>query len=195
MSIRFVRTLSLGVFLAMPALLLAGACKDKGEAEPQPVTGAFGIPLGERFDTNMVETVIGHEAKAYRGPDDTEHSGALYRVEPKARDEHFSVYTVATTKDGIIYSIRGEYAAPDTTSRCEVTKKLAASLEQKHGAPRGKGSFGEWYAFRDMSVEHYRGIRLYSNRCQRGIYEIVYSDDGSRLTAASQTADTNGSGQ
>ena len=184
MSSRFVRTLNLGVCIAMSALLLAGGCKNKGEPEPQPVTGAFGIPLGERFDADLVETVLSREEKAYRGPDDTELSGTLYRVEPKARDEHFSVYTVATTEDGIIYSIRGEYAAPDATSRCEVTRQLAASLEQKYGAPRGKGSFGEWYAFRDMSVEHYRGIRLYSNRCKRGIYEIVYSDDAARLAPA-----------
>lgn len=196
MSIELLRTRMLALCIAMPTLLLA--CRGKQEAvpkpQPEPVIAAFGIPLGGPFDTDMVKRVSSRENKAYRGRDDTELTGTLYHVDPTAPDEHFSVYTVATTKDGLVYSIRAEYEAPDGTSRCEVTKKLAVSLEQKHGKPRGKGSFGEWYAFRDMSVEHYRGIRLYSNRCQRGIYEIVYSDDGARLAPTSQTADANESG-
>jgi hypothetical protein len=33
-----------------------------------------------------------------------------------------------------------------------------------------------------MSVDHYRGIRLYANRCRRGFYQIVYGDDGVKMS-------------
>jgi hypothetical protein len=35
-----------------------------------------------------------------------------------------------------------------------------------------------------MSVDHYRGVRLYSQRCRRGIYTIFYSDDAARDATA-----------
>lgn len=170
----FPKTLLLTICLVFAAPLLAG------NTDPEPVTEAFGIPLGETFGPAMVATVIGQEEKAYRAADKTELSGTQYHVTPTQPDERFSIYKVATTADGIIYAIHAEFRAPDRSSRCDVTKEIAASLEQKYGKPRGKGMSGAWYAFRDMSVEHYRGVRLYANRCDQGIYEIVYSDDSVR---------------
>lgn len=170
----FLRTWPLTICLILAAPLLADS------TDPEPVTGAFGIPLGKTFEPTMVATVIGQEEKAYRAADKSELSGTQYHVTPTQPDDYFSTYSLATTADGIIYAIRAEFRAPDKSSRCEVTKEIATNLEQKHGKPRGKGSSGTWYAFRDMSVEHYRGIRLYANRCDQGIYEIVYSDDSLR---------------
>ena len=179
---RSVSTLIVGLWITAPTLIFADTSTpaDAPESRPEPVTVAFGIPLGATFDPAMVTKLIGESEKSYRGPDNAEFNGTLYQVEPPAPDDHFSTYTVATTVDDSIYAIRAEYEDPDGTSRCEATKELAASLEEKHGKPRGKGFSGAWYAFRDMSVEHYRGIRLYANRCDQGIYEIVYSDDGVR---------------
>ena len=159
------------------------AQQQEPEKEPEPVTGAFGIPLGERFEPCMVSQVLGEEERTYRAADKSERKGTRYRVEPKVPNALFASYAVETTAEGIIYSIRAEFEAEDKASRCDVTKRLAASLEDKYGTPRGKGSFGEWYAFRDMSVDHYRGIRLYANRCRRGIYSIQYNDDAARTAA------------
>jgi hypothetical protein len=180
-------TLILGLWMTGSPTLFADTTTPADEPGPefQPVTGAFGIPLAERFNPAMAARVIRESEKAYRGPDNVEMNGMLYEIEPATPDERFSVYRVATTADGLIYAIRAEYRAPDRNNRCAVTKEIAASLEQKHGKPRGKGMSGAWYAFRDMSVDHYRGIRLYANRCDQGIYEIIYSDDGVRQAAVS----------
>jgi hypothetical protein len=148
------------------------------EQAREPVTGAFGIPLGKRFEPCMVAEVLGEEERTYRGPDKTERIGTRYRVKPKVPNAHFTAYAVDTTSDGVIYAVGGEHEPEVRENKCAVTKELAAALEAKYGKPRGKGGFGEWYAFRDMSVDHYRGIRLYANRCRRGIYSIVYGDDG-----------------
>jgi len=154
------------------------------EKKPEPVTGAFGVPLGERFEPCMVAKIIGQEDKTYRGPDKVEQKGILYRVEPRVTNERFSAYSVETTRAGIIYAVHGDYESTDKQSKCDVTKQLAAFLEEKYGRPRGKGAYGEWYAFRDMSAELYRGVRLYANRCRRGIYSIIYSDDQAKTADA-----------
>jgi hypothetical protein len=105
-------------------------------------------------------------------------------VEPKVPNPNFTSYSVSTTSDGTIYAIRGEYEAPDRASKCDVTETLAAFLEQKYGPPRGRGAAGDWYSFRDESAaDAFNGIRLYANRCARGGYTIVYSDDRVRFGA------------
>ena len=43
---------------------------------------------------------------------------------------------------------------------------------------------GEWYAFRDMSSELYRGVRLYSPKCRVGRYTIKYGDDNAKAEEA-----------
>jgi hypothetical protein len=162
----------------------AGAAPEAAAAEgkpPEPVTGAFGIPLGERFTPDLVAKVLREGERTYRAADKEQRIGTRYWVEPKITNPNFMSYGVDTTADGIIYAIWGEHEGPDRSSKCDLTKKLAAFLEHKYGKPRGKGAFGEWYSFRDMSVKAYRGIRLYANRCRRGIYSIVYSDDNVRL--------------
>ena len=135
----------------------AAPSEESGEApkadEPAPVTGAFGIPLGERFEPCMVAKVLGEEEKTYRGADKAEHKGTLYRVEPRVPNAHFNAYAVETTADGFIYAIRGMYEPTEKASRCEVSKKLAEILTEKYGKPRGKGILGDWYAFR-LSLIH-----------------------------------------
>lgn len=149
------------------------------EHEAEPITGAFGLKLGGRFEPAMVARVISKKEHAYRDPKKkVEVKGTLYKVEPKAPSDAYNEYLVATTPDGIIYSISGVYADPRNESKCDVTQRLAADLERKHGKPRGQGSFGNWYAFRDMSSDSYRGVRLYAPKCRSGRYSIVYSDDG-----------------
>ncbi|MBP8283481.1 MAG: hypothetical protein KAX51_13065 [Chromatiaceae bacterium] len=148
----------------------------EGQPEPEPVTGAFGIPLGEPFQPCLVAKVLAEEERAYRGVDQMEHKGTVYRVELRSPHPHFSTYTVETTEDGTIYRIRADYEAPDKATRCAVVKEIAAALEQRYGKPRGKGYQGEWYAFRDLTAEGYRGIRLNAVRCGRGIYSISYED-------------------
>jgi hypothetical protein len=193
---RLLGALIVGLWMAVPTVLLADTSAPINEPESQahPVTGAFGIPLGERFKPAMVARVISESDKTYRGPGNAEINGTLYEVEPTAPDDHFRVYSVATTADGRIYAIRAEYRSPDKASRCAVTKEIATALEEKHGKPRGKGFSGAWYAFRDMSVDHYRGIRLYANRCDQGIYEIIYSDDSVRQAKPSAPATDDESG-
>lgn len=154
-----------------------------GEQAPQPVTGAFGIPLGERFDPCMVAKVLSQEEKTYRGPNKEERKGILYRVEPKVTNTLFNTYAVATTADGIIYLIRGDQEPVERKPACEAPKAVAAFLGAKYGKARDKGPAGEWYRFRDMSHRPYRGVRLHATRCGRGIYSVVYSDDGARLGA------------
>ncbi len=148
---------------------------------PEPVTGAFGIPLGERFEAYMVAKVISQEEKTYRGPNKEERKGILYRVEPKVTNTLFNSYAVATTADGLIYLIRGDREPVERKAACQEPKTLAAFLEGKYGKPRGKGPAGEWYSFRDMSSSTYRGVRIHATRCGRGIYSVVYSDDATRL--------------
>jgi len=173
----------------------AGAAEEAPAKEPEPVTGAFGIPLGERFEPCLVAKVVEEEPVTYRTPDKTQRKGTRYLVEPKVPNLHFNTYSVDTTTDGVIYAIRGDYVPEARESKCDVTKGIAASLEEKYGKPRGRSPYGDWYAFRDMSVKHYRGIRLYANRCRQGIYQIVYGDDGvkgSPPPAAPEPSETSG---
>ena len=153
------------------------APEEKPEIQGEPVTGAFGIPLGAKFEPCMVAKVLGEEAKIYRRRDKSEHQGTLYQVEPREPNPHFNTYSVLTTGDGRVYSIRAEHEPAEKASKCDLTKKLAAVLEEKYGRPRGRGMIGEWYAFRDMSAEVYRGIRLYAPKCRHGRYSIHYGDD------------------
>ena len=151
------------------------------ETKPEPVTGAFGITLGERFQRCSVDEVLSEEPKSYRVADAGEHEGLSYAVRPSTANAHFDRYQVLTNEHGVVYAIEAFFEDPEGASQCNVSAKVADLLEQKYGPPRGKGRLGDWYAFRDMTVDHYRGIRLISNRCRRGIYSIHYTDDGAKL--------------
>lgn len=142
----------------------------------EPITGAFGMTLGTRFEPSLVEKVLSEEPRSYRVADGSDRQGTLYRVEPKSPDPNFNTYSVATTEDGTIYNIDGGFSTDDRSSKCDVTKKIAAALTKKHGKPRGMGTIGEWYAYMDPTAEGYRGVRLYAVRCKRGIYSISYED-------------------
>jgi hypothetical protein len=151
------------------------------EPEPAPVTAAFGINLGEPFSPCMVAEVLGEESVTYRDADKAEQTGTRYRVVPKVPNSRFTDYAVDVNRGGIVYAVRASFESEGGENLCGITKELAASLEEKYGQPRGRDPFGSWTVFRDMSADHYRGIRLYSQRCRRGIYEIVYSDDAARM--------------
>jgi len=172
----------------------AGAAEEAPAKEPEPVTGAFGIPLGERFEPCLVAKVVEEEPVTYRTPDKSPRTGTRYLVEPKEPSIHFNAYSVDTTEDGLIFAVRGDYRPEERASKCDVTKEIAASLEEKYGKPRGRSPYGHWYAFRDMSVKHYRGIRLYANRCRQGIYQVVYGDDGVKGPAPVDEPEAEGDG-
>lgn len=158
----------------------SGAAHEKSTA---PVTGAFGIPLGKRFDPCMVAEVISQEDHNYRGQDKAEYRGTLYRIEPRIPNRYFDRYAVKTTKDGVIYAIQGEYEHREKKNLCEQTRHLAGLLEGKYGKPRGKGMLGEWYSFRDAANDTYRGVRFYAPRCRNGRYSINYNDDPAKQAA------------
>ena len=159
----------------------SGAPEEEPAKEPAPVTGAFGIPLGERFDPCMVKEVLAEEELSYRKAKDVEAMGKRYRVEPRVPNAHFNQYRVSVNEHGIIYAVEGLHEPAERASACEVTKRLAGLIEEKYGKPRGRDPFGSWYVFRDMSSDTYRGIRLYAPKCRNGRFSIVYSDDAAKL--------------
>lgn len=168
------------------------AAQEKG---PEPVTGAFGIPLNERFDPCMVAKIIGQEETTYLGLDKVKVKGTLYRVEPKVANPLFNAYSVVTTADGIIVSVRGDYEPAEKGSKCEVSKRLSTLLVDKYGKPRGKGMLADWFAFRDMTSDLYRGVRLYAPKCRNGRYSIVYTDNNAKTdkaTPAPESTETSG---
>ena len=165
---------------AQPATAPSADTDPEAEAGPSPVTGAFGVPLGMPFEPCRVAEVLGEKPKSFKDRDGNSHEGKEFQVRPRTPNPHFDHYSVLTNEHGVVYSVQAAYEDPEKAKTCDLTKELAALLEAKYGPPRGKGSFGEWYAFRDMSVDHYRGIRLISNRCRRGLYSIQYSDDGAK---------------
>ena len=157
------------------------AAAHEPESPLPAVTEAFGLTLGTPFEPCMVAEVLGEQAREYRAPDEATHQGMRYQVTPRTTNPHFDHYSVSTNEHGVIYAIEASFESPEKASTCDVTQKVAGLLEEKYGPPRGKGRLGEWYAFRDLSVPHYRGIRLYANRCKQGIHSIQYSDDGAKL--------------
>lgn len=161
------------------------------EKAPEPITGAFGITLGEPFELSTVARVIGQQEQGYRTADGQEHTGTLYQVEPVQPDERFQRYALQTTDKGRVYAIRAEYQfdleqekadkdkkrATNFRKTCKnAVKSLAKEMEERHGRPRGRDMSGEWYAFRQFSETEDRSLRLYANRCRSGIYSVVYTD-------------------
>ena len=159
---------------------------------PEPITGAFGITLGELFKPSMVAKVIDKQPHKYRGPEGAQLTGSLIQVEPVQPDERFQRYAVMTTDKDIVYAIRAEYqfelekakqdkdkAKRSTKFRktCKnAVKSLAKEMEARHGKPRGRDMSGEWYAFRQFTENTDKSLRLYANRCRSGIYSVVYTD-------------------
>jgi hypothetical protein len=161
--------------------------------QPEPITGAFGIPLGEHFETSLVARVLGKLEQSYRGQDGVELKGTLYRVEPNKPDARFQDYRIKTTEAGIIYAIEAYYeieikfdqASLNRTkpfgmvrSTCkDAVKALARELETRYGKPRGTGWDGDWFAFRQVTDSSDKSMRLYGNRCRTGLYSVVYTDE------------------
>ena len=95
----------------------------------EPITGAFGIPLGEQFDVSMVAKVLSKQEQIYSGQDGTKLKGQLLSIEPSKPDERFQQYSIKTTYDGLIYAIQGDY-------QYEVKSGEAKTDETK---PKGSG--------------------------------------------------------
>lgn len=159
----------------------------------EPIKGAFGIPLGKKFDHAMVTKVLGEEPEPYKGADGKKLKGSVYQVEPQKPDERFQNYSVKTTDEGIIYAIQGNYQFEVEKAKgkqagkvkmqrtvrktCKnAVKALAKELEAKHGKPRGEGYDGEWFSFRQTSDISDKNLKLYAHRCRTGLYSIIYSD-------------------
>jgi hypothetical protein len=150
------------------------------EPSKAPITGAFGLTLGEAFADWMVAKVISQEeTTTYRGKDKDRiaYPGTLYRVEPHIPNPQFNEYLVTTNQHGIIYSIRARQNPSEQAPACELTREMGKFLIIKYGRPRGAGMLGEWYAFRDRLDGPYRGLRLFAQRCRSGRYEVYYSDE------------------
>lgn len=148
-----------------------------------PITGAFGVRLGEPFDPAQVALVLEQQPQAYRGPEGAKLTGIRYRIEPQQPSPCFQDYWVDTAQDGRIYAIRAEHQDPGKASVCADAKAIAAELEAKYGKPRGKAAFGEWVAFRESLEPLTRHLTFYANRCRRGIYSIAYTDDQTQRVA------------
>jgi hypothetical protein len=160
---------------------------------PDPINGAFGIPLGEYFKPSMVAKVLDEQEQSYRGQDGAEMKGALLHVEPSEPDARFQRYSVKTSNDGIIYAIRGDYQfeveqgkgkqvkvkrARVVRATCKAAvKALAEELEASYGKPRGKGWDGEWFSFRQLSDTENKSLRLYAHQCRTGMYSVLYTDE------------------
>ena len=100
----------------------------------EPITGAFGIPLGEQFETSMVAKVLGKQEQIYNGQAGAKLKGSLIRVEPGKPDGRFQQYSIKTTYDGLIYAIEGDYqykVEPDEAKQDET--------EQAETKPKGSG--------------------------------------------------------
>jgi len=175
---------------------------------PEPITGAFGIALGARFEPSMVAKVLGEQEQTYRGAGGAELKGALVRVEPSQPDQRFQRYSLKTTKDGIIYAIQADYQleleqdnakqdkaqrAKTVRSTCKTAvKALARELEARYGKARGKGWDGEWFVFRQTSDTSDMRLRLYGNRCRTGMYSLIYTDE--KITGNTASRDKNPAG-
>lgn len=160
---------------------------------PEPISGAFGIPLGKLFEASMAAKVIDEQPQSYRGADGVELKGRVIRFEPSQPDKRFQRYVVKTTGDGIIYAIQADYQFELDASMSEqgkekrsrklrktcknAVKALARDFEEHYGKPRGKGWDGEWFAFRQLSDTSNNSLRLYGNRCRSGIYSMVMTDE------------------
>lgn len=159
-----------------------------------PLSSAFGIALGKRFEPSMVTRVIDSQPHTLTGANGARLKGTVIQVEPQIVDDRFQNYRVKTTTDGIIYTIQAEYQfevepsqgkkmgqvkqAKKVRSMCkQVVKDIALELEASYGEPRGKGWDGEWFSFRKLSDSEDTSLSLYANRCRTGLYSIVISDE------------------
>ncbi len=102
----------------------------------EPITGGFGIPLGEQFETSMVAKVLGKQEQSYKGQGGIKLKGELLRVEPSQPDGRFQQYSIKTTYDGLIYAIQGDYqykVEPDEAKQDETKPKGSGKGASKPG--------------------------------------------------------------
>ena len=85
----------------------------------EPITGAFGIPLGEHFETSMVAKVLAKQERSYKAKGGTTLPGQLLRIVPTKPDDRFQQYSIKTTDEGIIYAIQGDYQYKAESDKAE----------------------------------------------------------------------------
>ena len=144
---------------------------------PEPISGAFGLTLGERFQPSMVAKVLSKEEQAYKGTDSQERKGSLLLIEPNKPDERFQRYSLKTSDDGVIYAIQGDYQFEVEAASGKQAGKVKKSRVVRK---RCKGWNGEWFTWRQFSGTSFKSLRLYANRCRSGAYSILYSEEYAR---------------
>lgn len=107
----------------------------------EPITGAFGIMLGERFDASMVAKVLGKQEQSYSGQGGTKLKGTLFRVEPNNPDERFQQYSIKTTDEGFIYAIQGDYQYETESDDARSNQAMPDETKPK-GSGKGMGKPG-----------------------------------------------------
>lgn len=107
----------------------------------EPITGAFGIPLGEPFETSMVAKVLSKQEQIYNGQGGAKLKGSFFRIEPGKPDERFQQYSIKTTYDGLIYAIQGDYQY-DVKSNEAKSDATKADEARPKGSGKGAGKPG-----------------------------------------------------
>ena len=100
----------------------------------EPITGAFGIPLGEQFESSMVAKVLSKQEQIYNGQGGAKLKGSLIRVKTSQPDGRFQQYSIKTTYDGLIYAIQGDYQY-----KVEPDETRPAEAKQDETKPKGSG--------------------------------------------------------
>ena len=100
----------------------------------EPITGAFGIPLGEHFEASMVAKVLSKQENSYKGQGGTKLKGQLLRIEPAKPDDRFQQYSIKTTDAGIIYAIQGDYQY-----KVELDEAKSNEARPDESKPKGSG--------------------------------------------------------
>lgn len=159
-----------------PSTEAAGEDAPVPEKTLEPITGAFGVTLGERFEPTMVAEVLGEEERRYMKADRSTGKATFFRIVPKTPDEHYTQYSATTNEGGLVYMIEGEFVPAEKGSTCEVAERLVGDLREKYGKPVGADMHGTAFAFRDTVQNPSREVKLSLNRCGFGHYRITYYD-------------------
>ncbi len=113
------------------------------EKPPEPITGAFGIPLSKPFQPSMVAKVLSEKEHTYTGKEGKKLKGTQYQVVPIKEDPRFQRYAVKTTPEGLIYAIEGDYQVkrePDNIKQYETKAEREAAKQEKNQQKKGKHS-------------------------------------------------------
>jgi hypothetical protein len=182
---------------AKPSAAAAAADTTAAPAkQPEPISGAFGIPLGKPFEASMVAQVLDQRQHRERVKKDLTLEGKVLRVEPLQPDPRFVDYRVRTTAAGVVYAVEADGLVKSDTppvkqqrkqqrkqaqslrNRCKaVVKQLDREFVERFGKARGRGYDHQWAIFRQVTEESDRKLRLNGYQCGKGAYGVIYSDE------------------